>query len=181
MTTREVAEIITLLQVEYPQSFTKMDSRQMQAKITLWADEFQNDDREAVYAAVRTIISGSGREFAPNIGQIREKMAQNGDGDVLSESEAWALVSKACASWSNSPNAVFEALPPTVRRAVGSAGQLREWSMVDNSEFHTVIASNFKRAYRVISERERETAKLPKHVRALISGMVKEAPGGWLK
>ena len=68
-----IGKILTLIQSEYPNSFSNMDDRMMFLKKQLWQSEFQNDDLNLVYAAVRLLMKEN-REFAPNIGQIREKM-----------------------------------------------------------------------------------------------------------
>ena len=46
----------------------------------------------------------------------------------------------------------FEKLPEEVRRVVGHPSQLYEWAMLDTREVNTVIASNFRRAWRARTE-----------------------------
>ncbi len=174
MTFEETRTILTLLQTEYPQSFSKMDERAMAMKLKLWAAEFQYDDYRAVYAVVRAIISAGGREFAPNIGVIREKLRSYSANGELTENEAWALVSKAISNGIYGYSAEYEKLPPAVRKAVGEPEQLKRWAVMNINEVQTVVSSNFQRSYRAIAQRERELAKIPSDVRELLTGVSAE-------
>lgn len=173
MTIDEVGKLLTILQAEYPTSFSRMDDRQMQLKTALWESEFREDEFTKVYAAVRLLMK-SGREFAPNIGQIREKLRQMEMPDELDEGAAWALVCHACKNGIHNSIKEFEKLPPEVQAAVGSPEQIRAWSLVDEDELQTVIGSNFKRSYRTGIQRARDRAMigaLPTDKRELIEGL----------
>ena len=171
MTFDETKTILTLLQTEYPQSFSKMDDRAMAMKLKLWASEFQHDDYRAVYAVVRSIISAGAREFAPNIGVIRDKLSSYSTDGELTENEAWSLVSKALHNGLYGSQKEYDKLPPAVQKAVGEPEQLKRWAMMDESEVQSVVASNFQRSYRTIAFRERELAKIPEDVRNLLTGV----------
>ena len=171
MTKQQVAEIITLLQSEYPQSFSRMDARQMQAKIRLWADEFKEDNADAVYAAVRAIIGTEAREFAPNIGQIKNRMYELSRADDLDEGQAWAMVAKACQNGIYGFKAEFDRLPPVVQAAVGSPEQIKAWAILGEDEFQTVAGSHFRRAFRISKQWAKEREMLPGNVQALISDL----------
>ena len=169
MTFEETRTILTLLQTEYPQSFSKMDDRAMAMK--LWASEFQYDDYKAVYAVVRSIISAGGREFAPNIGTIREKLRSFSAGGELTENEAWARVSRAISNGIYGYEKEYAALPPQIQKAVGEPEQLKRWAVMPVDEVQSVVASNFQRSYRAVAQRERELAKIPPDVRELLAGV----------
>lgn len=169
MTVSETKTILTILQCEYPQSFTRLDDRQMAAKARLWSDEFAQDDYGIVSAAVRMLIK-SNREFAPNIGQIREKMHQLASPDAMTETEAWALVSKACQNGLYRSKAEFDKLPTEVQAVVGSPEMLKQWAMMDADEVESVVASNFMRSYKVFEKRAQEKALMPPDVRELLEG-----------
>lgn len=171
MTFDETNTILTLLQTEYPQSFAKMDDRAMAMKLRLWASEFQHDDYKAVYAVVRSIMSAGNREFAPNIGVIREKLRSFSADGELTENEAWALVSKAISNGIYGYASEWAKLPPAVQKAVGEPEQLKRWAVMNLDEVQTVVASNFQRSYRAIAQREREMAKIPADVRELLTGV----------
>ena len=163
----DVQKLLTLIQAEYPQSFAKMDDRQMALKMDLWAKEFKNDDSMIVFAAARTLM-GTAREYAPNSGQIREKMRELTEVRSLDEQQAWALVSKACSNGFYGYREEFAKLPPEVQRAVGRPEQLKEWAVMDVDTVQSVVASNFMRSYRTGIEREKEMARIPKDVQMLL-------------
>lgn len=170
MTFDQVKEVLTLMQCEYPLSFSKMDDRQMATKLKLWSEEFAQDDHRIVNAAVRMLIK-SNREFAPNIGQIREKMHELSNPGALTETQAWQLVSNACQNGLYGSKAEFGKLPPEVQAAVGSPEMLKQWAMMDADEVESVVASNFMRSYKVLAKRAQEKALMPPEVRELLEGM----------
>ncbi len=173
MTEAQTQEIIAVLQAEYPQSFSQLDEKMITLKLRLWAKEFEHDDYRVVLAAVRAIIGGSNREFAPNIGIIREKINDFRAQSEMTETEAWDYVAKACRNGCYGYVEEFAKLPPTVQRAVGSANQIREWSMMDSDTLQSVVASNFMRSYRTTAQREKELAKIPANVLEVLQGAVK--------
>lgn len=167
---RDVARLLTVLEAEYPNSFSRMNDEQRSLKQELWAKEFKNDDSVLVYAAVKALM-WSGREFAPNSGQIRDKMCEMMESNVLDEQQAWALVSKACSNGSYGYKKEFEKLPPEVQRAVGRPEQLRDWAAMDVDTVQSVVASNFMRSYRSGMVREKEMARIPQDVKNLIGNI----------
>lgn len=176
MTVEETEKILTLLQVEYPNSFIHLDDRMKLAKRNLWAKEFEPDPFMTVYAAVRMCIR-SGGAFAPNIGEIRQKMAVLTKEEELPEQAAWAMVSKACSNGIYHFKEEFDKLPEDVQQAVGGAEQIRLWAMMGADTVQSVVASNFMRAYRTQRTRSKELALLPPEVRELL-GEVKKIGDG---
>lgn len=171
MTREETAQILRVIKTEWRHSFANITRQDMENMLNLWAEMFADDDAGIVGAAVKSIIVAGNREFAPNIGQIKEQMRKltekHGD---KSEAEAWARIRKAIRNSGYESREEFERLPPILQRLVGSPSQLREWAMMDSDELNTVVASNVQRAYRTMQQREIETAKLPKEVKAYIAG-----------
>ena len=173
--------ILTLLQSEYPKSFVGMDSRTMALKLRLWQKEFENDDINLVYAAVRLYMKKP-EKFAPSIGQIREAMKTllHADAQELTDQDAWALVSKACSNGLYGYQEEFAKLPPDVQRAVGAPEQLKAWAAMDEETVQSVVASNFKRTYRAAQERQKQLEMLTPDVREMlagVSGSMKMIPG----
>ena len=170
MEKERVLRLLSLIEAEYPQSFKGLSEDSRRLKVELWQKEFEHDDETAVFAAVRMLMR-DGREFAPTSGQIREKMLSFSSMNVLDEHDAWNLVAKACSNGFYGYKKEFDKLPPEVQRAVGRPEQLKEWSVVDSDTFQTVIASNFMRSYRMAQARERELARIPQEVRAMLTGV----------
>ena len=163
-----IAKILTLLQVEYPNSFSNMDERMMAAKEELWRKEFANDDLSLVYAAVRLYMKGPER-FAPSIGQIRQKMQTLIQPTLLTEQDAWNLVFRACQNGIYGYKQEFAKLPPEVQRAVGTPEQIREWAKMPADTVQSVVASNFMRVFSARQKRDQEIAMLPDSIREKIS------------
>jgi hypothetical protein len=71
----------------------------------------------------------------------------------MNEMEAWSLVRKAISNGYYGAEEEFAKLPDDVKRAVGSASQLRTWAM-DSGFNEGVAMSQFQRVYRTQQERE---------------------------
>ena len=168
MTREDTKKLLTLMQAEYPNSFAKLNELGMKMKVDLWASEFKDDPFESVYAALRMYME-TGAEFAPNIGQIRKRMRMQQEQDELSEGEAWALVSKACANGSYGYMKEFGKLPPIVQKAVGRAEQLKEWAAMDETTVQSVVASNFMKSFRAARERQKEIESYPPALTEMIN------------
>ena len=170
MTKRDVVGIMAMLQTAYPAYYAKQDNQQRMEAVNLWAELFADDPAPIVYGAVKSIIV-SGGAFPPSIGEIKNKMHDLSAPAGMSETEAWALVSKACANGIYDYEAEFAKLPPSVQAAVGRPEQLREWAMMDVETVQSVVASNFMRGYKTTQRRERETAMIPESVKALLENV----------
>lgn len=168
MNRSETAKILDALQVAYPHAF-KGQSKEMVLRLwsKLFAEETYKEVSVAVYAIIATRVEG----YSPTIGEVKEKIRELRSANELSENEAWALVTKACSNGYYGYKKEFERLPPTVQKAVGRPEQLKEWSMMNVETFQSVVASNFMRSYRTISEREKEMSMLPPDVRKMIGGI----------
>lgn len=170
MTKRDTAGLMAMLQTAYPAYYAKQTNQERMEAVNLWADLFASDPPALVYAAVKTIIV-SGGAFPPSIGEIKNKMQDLSAPAALSETEAWALVSKAVRNGIYGYEKEYAALPPTVQAAVGRPEQLKEWAVMDENEVQSVVASNFMRGYKTVQRRERETAMIPESVRELLNGV----------
>lgn len=167
MTRVETAEIMTLLQSIYPDSFRGFSNEMMKARAALWASVFQDDPPKLVQAAVQAWIATDTKGFLPVPGQIKEQLAILRDNGGLSDQDAWELVIKALGNSSYGSVEEFAKLPTDVQRAVGSANMLRSWATIPYNELQTVIASNFKREYRSIVAQKKDFAKIPEAIKQI--------------
>jgi len=170
MTKSDVVGIMAILETAYPSYYAKRYNQQRMEAVNLWAELFADDNAQLVAAAVKTIIVGGGA-FPPSIGEIKNKMHDLTAPSEMSETEAWALVSKACANGIYGYEEEFAKLPPTIQAAVGRAEQLREWAQMDEETVQSVVASNFMRGYKTAQRRERETALIPDSVKMLLDSV----------
>ena len=74
MTKAETAQIIAVLQVNYPDNFKGKSDAILDATVNLWHSVFQRDPYPVVQAAVMAYIQISTERFMPNVGMIREQI-----------------------------------------------------------------------------------------------------------
>lgn len=175
MNRNETTMIIATLKMAYPSSFKDLSEEDASATVNLWqmllADEPFEDVKNAVMALVSTRTVG----YSPTIGEVKEKLFQLRNPHERSETEAWALVSRACRNGYYGYKEEFEKLPLDVQRAVGAPEVLKQWAMIPTDELETVTASNFRKSYSTMQTRDRELAKIPMSVR-LAANVLKELP-----
>ena len=171
MTYEETRSILTVLKINYPQSFKGWTAEQGEAFLSLWSEAFKDDKTELVAMAVKAIIYSDIREFAPNIGQVKDRMVKLSNPMTIDADQAWSMVYKALSNSIYNSEKEFDKLPTEVRAGVGSASQLREWAQMDTATLESVIASNFKKGYRGRVKEKQEFEKLPQSVKTMIQGL----------
>lgn len=171
MTKKEMAEILAVMQANYPDDFRGMSDAAMHGKINLWFMQFRDDDYKEVLAAVMAHIATDTNRFMPPVGVIKAKLVEIRNQGQMTEMEAWGLVAKAVSNSAYNSGEEFKKLPPVVQRLVGSPSQLREWAVMDTETFNSVVASNFQRSYRVRAKHEREYLALPSSVKTFMEGI----------
>lgn len=170
MTKREIAELMTIMQANYPDSFRGMSDSVVGAKIALWHDMFKDYPKEVVQAAAKSFMATDTKGFMPNVGQIMEHIQRMKQRENITPAEAWAIVSNALRNSAYGAEAEFEKLPPEIKRAVGSPNQLREWGLMDAETVQSVIGSTFQKSFQIRQTRDRDMEKLPGDVRKFIAG-----------
>lgn len=165
MTYDETLTIMSVLKAAYPNYYKDMRRSDADAIVSLWVEMFKDDPVEIVAVAVKAHIATDKKGFPPHIGAIKEAIVKLKTSDEMTELEAWGCVMKAICNSNYNAAQEFEALPPVVRRLVGSPNQLREWAMMDSDTVNSVVASNFQRSYRARAANEREVLALPQDVR----------------
>lgn len=164
----EVLKIMSVLRGAYPQFYRNIDRKEAEATVGLWTEMFAHDEYPFVSAAVKALIESDSKGFPPHIGAVKEKLRLISAGDEMTEAEAWGMVAQALRNSIYGAREEFEKFPPVIKRIVGSPSQLREWGTMDSETVHSVVASNFQRSYKGIAQREKELAKLPPDVKALV-------------
>jgi hypothetical protein len=171
MTKKEMAEILAVMQANYPDDFRGMSDAAMHGKINLWFMQFRDDDYKEVLAAVMAHIATDTNRFMPPVGVIKAKLVELRQPDEMTELEAWELVSKATRNSTYNSAEEFAKLPPVVQRLVGSHMQLKEWAAMDTETLQSVVASNFQRSYKVRAKHEREYLALPANVKTFMASL----------
>ena len=169
MNRQETGQIMNLLSFAYPRYYAGLDKTREKNAVNMWTTIFAEDDPRLVVAAVRSFIEMDEKGFPPVPGQIKAKIRLLTERGETSESEAWNMVRKAVRNSGYESREEFGKLPPLIRKLVGSPNQLREWALMDSETFNSVVSSNFLKAYRIQSAREREYNALPPDVRTLVA------------
>ena len=169
MTRQETGQIMNLLSTAYPRYYAGLDKIREKNAVNMWAVTFAEDDPRLVVEAVKSFIATDDKGFPPVPGQIKAKIRLIVSYDERSETEAWNMVRKAVRNSVYDSRAEFEKLPPPIQKLVGRANQLREWALMDSDTFNSVVSSNFLKAYRTQTAREREYNALPPDVQALVT------------
>jgi len=174
VTRDETVKILSVLRGAYPQFYKNTTRQEAMDTINLWAEMFADDDYQIVAAAVKSLIASDEKGFPPVIGQVKAKIRLIAQPEELSESDAWNLVSGAIRNGVYGSVEEFALLPENVQRIVGSPAQLRDWATMDSDTVHSVVASNFQRAYRSRQEQRRQFDALPGDVRNMLETVSKK-------
>lgn len=163
--------ILSVLKAAYPHAFKDVSKADGEAMVNLWTMMFAGESYEEVNAAVGALISTRTVGYSPTIGEVKEQIHRLHHHADIDDAGAWALVSKACRNSSYHSQEEFAKLPPEVQQAVGSPEQLRQWAGMDAETVESVIASNFKRSFRVQKERAAQVEKLPPQIREMLGNV----------
>lgn len=163
MTEREMTSIFKILKAAYPNALKQVDDPKLM--ITLWCRMFQDNTASEVANATAAYIATDTSGFMPSIGAIKKLIIEGRASGMLTEEEAWSLIRKAASRGYYEAGEQFDALPDELKRFVGSPSQLRAWAEMAESEFETVVASNFRKSYRIAVDRAKTEAMIPHEVR----------------
>ena len=166
MTRDETIELLMMVQAAFP-NYKPPDKT---VAVNTWFLMLSDYPYQQVQMALKSYIATDTSGFAPSIGQIIDKMQMINSHAELNEMEAWSLVSKALRNGNYKSREEFEKLPDLVKEAVGSPENIHNWAQADIKSIESVIQSNFIKSYRLVVNRQKEMQKLPKEIKAMISG-----------
>ena len=167
MIASETAKVIASLLEVYGDKF--LAGRSPNRLVEIW-DKYFDEPYAVVSAAVHAFITSDAKGFPPNIGQIKEKIAQMFDSEP-DEMQAWAIVYKAL---ERSSREEYAKLPTLIQGCIGSYHTFYEWGQEDISTLNTVTKAGFMRTYRARAQKQREYGKLPDFARGAFPAI--EAP-----
>lgn len=166
MTREETVKIIRIMVDSYP----NYKPNNISETVDVWNMMLSEYTYEQISVALKAYILSDTSGFAPSIGQLVSKLQYISNPQELNEMEAWSVVSNAIGKSCYNYNAEYEKLPETVKRAVGSAKQLKIWATDENFN-EQVVSSNFMRCYRTEIRRKEEFKKLPKDIKEIVEKM----------
>ena len=167
----QTIKVLAVLKSAYPHAFQNMTKPDGEAMLNLWMSMFAEETYEEVNAAIGALIATRTVGYSPTVGEVKEQLRKLHHHADIDENAAWVLVSRACRNGSYHSIEEFNKLPPDVQRTVGSPEQLKQWAAMDADTVESVVASNFKRAFRVQAERAAEVSKLPPQIRQMLGSI----------
>lgn len=162
MTRDETKKLIITMTVAFP----NYHPIELTATVDLWHSFLEDYEYSEASAGLAKYIATNTSGFAPTVGQVIALIRRT---DAMDPLEAWALVAKAIRRSAYYAEEEFSKLPPAVQKAVGSPINLEAWSQLPTDEVHTVAQSHFIRAYRTVTEREKEDAALTESMQKFIA------------
>ena len=166
MNLKETAQVLAVLHAVYPQTVGQTDDA-LRAKMNVWQEVFADDPASVVMAAAKAFIATDTRGFVPAPGQIKAQIEVMKNQAEITEQEAWDIVMKALGNSAYNSQAEYAKLPEEIKHAVGSHNMLKSWASVNYNELQTIIASQFKNAYKAIVEKKKSLEKIPEKVKAI--------------
>ena len=166
MTREETVKIIRIMVDSYP----NYKPNDISETVDVWNMMLSDYDYNLVAMSLKAYILSDTSGFAPSIGQLVAKIQTLTKPQELSEMEAWSLVKKAISNSAYDYVEEFHKLPPIIQKCVGSAYQLKCWSL-DEDFNEQVVSSNFARSYRTMVARQEEFLKMPQEIRDVISSV----------
>lgn len=161
MTIEETKKVMAYIAAAYPRYFANITRGSAERQAIPWYDALKEYSAGAVITGVKSYIAADRSGFPPAPGQIIAYIHASAPDISLSAQEAWAMVRKAVnVPWERMQES-FDALPETVRKAVGSAASLKELAQMDVGTFESVAASNFMRTFNAVQNRDETHDRMP--------------------
>lgn len=158
MTLEETRNILSLIRVNYHNSFKDYTKADSEALLKLWSDVFKNYPYKLVLQAVETIIVSDSSAFAPNVGQVMTTIKSLYTSDSTEEaSDAFDQVRQFVREVGcDYVRDHYEELPELTRRVV-SIDSIRAIGLSSPEQNDTYAKPRFIKAYTALKEaRERE-------------------------
>lgn len=162
----ETTKILAVLRAAYPAFYSRISSEDALAIVTLWSEQFAEDDYMTVSEAVKGLISTRTESYPPTIGAVKEQIQKLTEPEIPPD-VAWRYVKRALQSISQFDNYEWERLPDPIKEAV-TPDQLRSWGYDENFN-EAVISSNFMRNYSARMKNKREFRMYTKDVQKLVA------------
>ena len=172
MTQNEVMKIIAILEVSYPQHYSKLTKEQLQNQLMLWSELWSDTDVNLIANTVKSIINGDVSPFPPTIGQINNKAYELFAPKGLSEQEIVTKLKYAICNSGYYAQRMYDNLPSEIQ-VLCSPSQLRSWSQIDEKEVDTVVMSLATRGLQKRMVEKKNSEMLPNSVKIQISEITK--------
>lgn len=141
MNRRQTLEILSILQINYPQSFRGWTDDDREHFVSLWAQAFNDKPVEIVTEAVKNIVYHSDREFAPNIGQVNTEIMNIARRSATDSTAAWNILRDFMrhmdCNYLEDSREAYDKLPEEIKAmyTLQDIAQLAHNSSVDNDQY----------------------------------------------
>ena len=156
MTSEETSKILNIIFLNYPYAFKDWSASRKEAYRDMWSNAFKDIPVQLVTMSVQDIVFSTGREYAPNIGQIKQHIVEMvTDSPEADSDSAWIKMRKFVRNMSRDKKLDMEEYMqlPKPLRDIYSYGSLLEMSYQTKEE-NDYRESGFKKSY---ISRKRET------------------------
>ena len=160
MTKKEFAIFSMALKTYYPRENILPNEQAME----LWFFQLQDIPYDVAQAGLQKWVALN--KWSPSIADIREMASGITQGDLPDWGDAWEEVCKAIRRYgSYRSEEALESLSPLTRKATQRIG----FTNLCLSENQSADRANFRMIYEQMAEREKNDAKLPRSLKALIA------------
>lgn len=174
MTREETKKILMGISCSYPNFKPNVP---LDFMIDIWTDDLSEYSYQEIYTALKTYKLTDKSGFAPNVGQLIDKvhLVQEMPNEET-ETAIWGKVMRALRNSSYNAREEFENLDETSQKVLGSPATLRE--MAQDINFNEAVEkSHFIKQYRLVVERNKQLARMPKEVRTAIESKTEKRIG----
>lgn len=160
----DIKEIIKIIKVAYP----NYNPGDLKDTVDVWYMMLKEYPKEDIIIALKTYITNNTSGFAPSISHLIDNVHKMKEiGSEMTDSQAWALVSKAISNAGYHATEEFEKLPKIIKDIVGSPNVLKQWSQTDVNDLKA-ISNSFMWSYRNELAKQKEIRRMPSEAKALI-------------
>lgn len=172
MNKQETAKVMAIIYEAYHFFYKDSTPEKAEIAVNLWHQMFKAEPYEVVEAAVYSHIVNSTQP--PTVAHIKNEIGKLKNPNAMTETDAVNLILKAASNSSYNAKEEFDGLPDALKKIVGNPAQLKSWGMMKSSDMQTIIASQIRRSYRIIEQREKEMQAMPESVRLIVNQLMIE-------
>lgn len=159
MTEKQTIQILALIKVAYPNSYSKQSDEDLKQTIMLWHTQFKDYEFELVALAVNSFIAKDLSGFAPTIAQIKNYAQKIAKPAQKTDEEIWIPIKNALKNSLYGAEEEYRKLPEDLQRCT-TPGQLRDWSR-STTEDLPFIRNELIREYHQQEARQNDFELLP--------------------
>ena len=158
MTAAEFSVILARIARFYPRFYENTDPAQVNAD---WFPYFRDNSFQTVNRAVDACINTL--RFPPTVADIKAQIVESYQQDRPTSIEAFQVISHAVSKATDKTSAAeqYNALPPILRKLVGTPNALQDWNRVSTEAFQTVVMSAIRESYTELVKREAKYYAFP--------------------